>query len=110
MGPAARLSAPRLCARLCNISCTEPALGIEACGRRRSPVQGHSTGERIAARACTVYRKCVGVPDRDVHTGMSRPGCPDWDVELPSSSTGGAGPGARVPGVSFSGSKVYLGL
>src|SRR5262252_5273172 len=80
MGPAARLSAPRLCARLCNISGTEPALGIEACGRRRSPVQGHSTGERIAARACTVYRKCVGVPDRDVHTGMSRLGCPDRDV------------------------------
>src|SRR5215471_4753927 len=51
-----------------------------------------------------------GRPHRDVQTGMSRLGCPDWDVELPSSSTGGAGPGARVPGVSFSGSKVYLGL
>src|SRR5215470_17707673 len=62
-------------------------------GSRLAGVAGR---ERIAARACAVYRKCVGVPDRD--------------VQLSSSSTGGANPGALVPGVSCSGSTMYLGL
>jgi hypothetical protein len=67
-----RLSTPRLCARVRNISCTEPALASRlagvagpACGsglwigpvdRARGTVV--ATGDRIAARACAVYRKC----------------------------------------------------